>query len=252
MPVVRIITGTQYSTKPFFRGRVSVVIPVFNHEEFIGQAIESVLKQSLAEYEIIVVDDGSTDHTKAKVQPYLSRVKYIYKPNGGTASALNVGINAARGSFICWLSSDDQFLPLKLQKQIELFQRNPELGMVYTDWHEVDTDGTIRKSYRSPDLKTRMESALALMRGNCINGSTVMIKAECFRKVGGFRENYLQGHDHDMWLRLCRYYRFGHVKEPLLLYRRHQKNLSLNPDPLHEAHHQEMYQETRAFFNLPG
>lgn len=248
MTVIRSATQGHMSSSG--RPLVSVVIPVFNHEEYIGDAIESVLRQTYKHFEIIVVDDGSTDRTRSVIAKFGYMVRYIYKKNGGTSSALNAGIRNARGNFICWLSSDDQFLPTKLRKQVQLFQIHPGLGMVYTDWHQTDATGNIVKTYRSPELLTRREAALILLKSNCINGSTVMIRSECFKRVGYFKENYIQAHDHDMWLRLCRYYRFGHVNEPLLLYRRHHKNLSLSADPEHERHHQEMYMEARAFFNF--
>ena len=231
---------------------VSVIVPVFNHQEFIGQAIESVLNQTFTDFEIIVIDDGSTDQTRKIVQRYRPTVRYIYKNHCGAPNALNVGISKVKGSFICWLSSDDQFLPNKLQIQVNAFQANPSLGMIYTDWYEVDTYGNIIKLRRSRTLASHKEAALALLKHNCINGSTVMLKTECFQRAGGFREDYLQGHDHEMWLRLCRYYLFGYIPEPLVFYRKHHKNLSLQPNPLHAFQHKQMYRETRAFFGFPG
>ncbi|TCL60281.1 glycosyl transferase family 2 [Hydrogenispora ethanolica] len=242
--------SNQYGFTSTSRSLVSVIIPVYNHEEFVGQAIQSVLSQNYNPIEILVVDDGSTDNTRKIVQSFGSHIRYIYKNNGGTSSALNVGIKSARGNYICWLSSDDLFLQTKVQKQIRMFQIHSGLGMIYTDWYETDENANITKLYRSPELLTRREAALTLLKGNCINGSTIMVKAECFKKVGYFKENYIQAHDHEMWLRLCRYYRFGHIHEPLLLYRRHHKNLSLQPDPDHERHHFEMYQEAKAFFRF--
>lgn len=251
MIILSRVTQTKGNSQSTARSPfVSIIIPVYNHEEFVGKAIESALQQNFSEQEVIVVDDGSTDGTRNVVEKFLPAVRYVYKSNGGTSSALNHGIKLARGNFICWLSSDDQFLPTKIHKQVRLFLAQPDLGMVYTDWHETDASGHITRTYHSPPLFSRREAALALTRGNCINGSTVMVKAECFRKLGYFKEHYTQSHDHDMWLRLCRHYRFGHIPEPLILYRRHHKNLSLQPDPLHELHHREMYSEARQFFKL--
>ncbi len=230
---------------------ISVIIPVYNHQEFIGQAIESVLSQTFPDYEIIVIDDGSIDCTRLIVKNYLRPgMRYVYKNHRGTPSALNVGITKAKGVYISWLSSDDRFLPTKLQKQIQLIQANPNFGMIYTDWYQTDAVGNVVREVHSPPLPTRRQAAIALLKNNCINGSTTLIQAKCFQKAGLFKENYLQGHDHDMWLRLCRYYTFGHIAEPLIYYRRHHKNLSLQPDPLHEFHHKQMFRETRQFFNL--
>ena len=98
--------------------KVSVVIPTYNSSQFIVETLESVFAQTYKDYEIIVVDDGSTDNTKEVLQPYTSRIKYIYKENGGPASARNVGIKSAQGEYIAFLDSDDRWLPEKLEKHI--------------------------------------------------------------------------------------------------------------------------------------
>jgi glycosyltransferase involved in cell wall biosynthesis len=119
---------------------VSVVIDSYNYGRFIEEAIDSVLSQDFPEHqmEVLVVDDGSTDDTAERVRKYGSRVQYLYKPNGGQASAFNFGFAKARGEIIALLDGDDYWLPRKLRRIVEAFEKNPEVGMVYHPYLEVD------------------------------------------------------------------------------------------------------------------
>jgi glycosyltransferase involved in cell wall biosynthesis len=112
---------------------LTVLITTHNYGHFVGEAIDSVLSQDFPpdELEILVVDDGSTDNTADRIKPYGSRVRYLYKPNGGQASALNMGVANARGEIVVLMDADDLFLPGKLEKVSEAFRRDPTLGMVY-------------------------------------------------------------------------------------------------------------------------
>ena len=112
---------------------VSVVIPVYNGTNFLKEAIESVFAQTFTDYEILVVDDGSTDGTWDLIQSYGPRVRGLHKENGGVASALNLGIREMRGTYFAWLSHDDLWLPEKLARQVELLKSNPQFRACYTD-----------------------------------------------------------------------------------------------------------------------
>jgi glycosyltransferase involved in cell wall biosynthesis len=120
---------------------VTVLIDAYNYGHFIEEAIESVLSQDFPsdQVEIVVVDDGSTDDTSERVKKYGSRIRYFHKSNGGQASAFNLGFTEARGEIIAFLDADDYWLPGKLQRIVGEFQRNPDLGMVYHQFLEVDT-----------------------------------------------------------------------------------------------------------------
>ncbi|MCK4819314.1 glycosyltransferase family 2 protein, partial [bacterium] len=106
---------------------VSVIIPTCNRAEYITQAIDSVLAQTYTDYEIIVVDDGSTDNTKEVMEPYMDRIRYIYQENAGVSAARNTGIKAAKGDWVAFLDSDDEWLPGKLAVQIRAVERHPQL-----------------------------------------------------------------------------------------------------------------------------
>ena len=118
--------------------RVTVLIDTYNYGRYIGQAIESVLSQDVPrqQREVLVVDDGSTDDTRSRIEPYVGQVEYLYKPNGGQASAFNYGIARARGEIVALLDADDYWLPGKLQRVIDEFDKHPDVGLVYHPFQE--------------------------------------------------------------------------------------------------------------------
>lgn len=207
---------------------VSVVIPTYNHARYVAQAIESVLNQTYPHIEIIVIDDGSTDNTAEVVRPYLERIKYIYKQNGGTSSALNYGINHSSGKYVCWLSADDMFVPEKTSKQVFLMESHASLGFCYTSFTIVDAAGNPLDAINSFYYNNPRDMVLKLMEGCFINGSSVMMLKSAVEKLGGFDETLPTAHDYDMWLRLLKNYSYGFLDEQLLKYRWHGENMSLH------------------------
>lgn len=211
---------------------VSVVIPVYNQEEYVEEAVASALHQTLRDHEVIVVNDGSTDGTAARLAKFGTRIRLVTKLNGGTASALNLGIEHAWSKYIAWLSADDVFLPNKLELQVKAMLRRPKAGLCYTDWYVINAAGQITAQLGSPSFPTRQAAVNALFQGCCINGSTVLMLRSALRQVGLFNEAYRQAHDYDLWLRFARYFEFAHVPLPLIKYRWHGRNLSQQPDAL--------------------
>ena len=120
--------------------RVTVLIDAYNYGRFIEEAIDSVLSQDFPpeQFEILVVDDGSTDDTAERVKKYVARIQYLYKPNGGQASAFNVGFHAAQGEIIALLDADDYWLPGKLRRVVDEFDKHPDAGMVYHQLREYN------------------------------------------------------------------------------------------------------------------
>lgn len=205
---------------------VSVVIPVYNHEEYIRESVESALSQDYDNLEVIVVDDGSTDATPEVLRTFGSRIRYIRQKNGGTAAALNTGIRHARGSLISWLSSDDVFLPGMIKRQVAELNKEPSFAMVYADFVEIDSHGKELRVVHCPFLPVG-EFAIELLKGNFINGSSVLIRKGCFEHVGLFDESLPTDSDGDMWFRLLKNgYEFGHIPEAFVKYRWHSSNLS--------------------------
>src|SRR3990172_11149387 len=113
--------------------KVSVIIPTFNCEEYIEETLSSVLFQTFTDFEVIVVDDGSTDNTIKVIKPYLDKISYIQKDNGGQGSARNLGISLAKGEYLAFLDSDDLWLPDKLSLQVGYMENNPNVSLTFTD-----------------------------------------------------------------------------------------------------------------------
>lgn len=207
---------------------VSVIIPVYNQERYLASAVESVLNQTFSDFELIVVDDGSTDRTPDVIASFVSRIRALRKPNGGGASALNLGIQEARGAWIAWLSSDDLWEPTKLERQIAEIRRQPTYAFSYTDAHIVDAEGLIVERQHLPNPRTRRARMLLLVRRSFINGIGVLVRRDVFKDVGLFDEENRFTYDFDMWSRIAPRYDFLHVPEPLVRYRVHQGQASRN------------------------
>ncbi|KGE20721.1 glycosyltransferase family 2 protein [Paenibacillus wynnii] len=202
----------------YVRSKVSIVIPFYNCQ-FVHLAVESALAQSYKDIEIIVVDDGSTRHIE-KLTPYMKDIIYIRKTNGGTASALNCGIMAATGSYFAWLSSDDQFHPDKIKRQIELIQ-NAGTFFCHTAFFYINEFGERLSEVVAAPLD-RIQLIETLMKGCPVNGSSVLLDMNIFYKVGIFDESFLYTHDYELWLRILPHYEWSYIKEPLLDYRVHE------------------------------
>ncbi len=201
---------------------VSVVITCYNYGKYIARCVESVLGQTFQDFEIIIVDDGSTDNTGEIIAPYLtdSRIHYIKQENAGQAVAKNAGIINSKSEFIAFLDADDLWDHTKLEKQIPLFS-DPYVGVVYSSSRYIDGDGKdfifrIESDYMMP--KSGYVSK-HLLFDNFVPFSSSVVRRECFERVGLFNESLSMGIDWDLWLRISVYYQFQYVDEPLLLYR---------------------------------
>lgn len=207
--------------------KVSVIIPTFNRAAFLKQAINSVLKQTYTHYEIIVVDDGSTDDTQQAALSYGAKVRYIYQENAGPSAARNTGIKAAKGKYVAFLDSDDCFLPHKLEDQMNFLSKYPSCRFLYSYYYNVDMNGNILKIRKHMPYTTREQfQFLLLTRRFTIRTSTVLVEKSVFDEVGYFESAYKYSQDWDMWLRIAHKY-FGRcLKKPLVSYRLHPTNRS--------------------------
>jgi glycosyltransferase involved in cell wall biosynthesis len=210
--------------------KVSFVVPTYNHARYLPQALNSIINQSYPNLEVFVIDDGSTDGTAELVKPYRSIINYIYKKNGGTPSALNLGLSLATGKYVCWLSADDAVIGEKVSKQLELMESDLNLGFSYTSFVVINANGENRYEVDSAYYSDKREMVTKLMEGCFINGSSVMMRCSALEKVGNFDESLPQAHDYDLWFRLLRHYSCGFLDEPLLAYRWHGENMSRNPN----------------------
>jgi glycosyltransferase involved in cell wall biosynthesis len=213
---------------------VSVVIPTYNQASYLGASIESVLAQTHPAIELVVIDDGSTDATPAIIEGYGERIHAIRQTNRGAANALNQGIRQARGEYVCWLSSDDAFLPGKVALQVAAFQADPELGLSFMGFDIIDAAGAFIAdrsdiAWRHPDL------LVSVFWANPINGSTVMIPRRVFDEIGPFDEALRADVDAEMWFRILARHPAAHIPGVHLHYRVHGQSLSADRGLMHHS-----------------
>jgi glycosyltransferase involved in cell wall biosynthesis len=207
---------------------VSVIMPAYNAARFIGEALQSVLQQTFQDFEIIVVDDGSTDDT-ARVVAGIGdpRIRYVYQENGGPSSARNHGLRLATGSFIAFLDADDVWEPAFLERMLSHLRTHPDLDGAYCGYRYMQADGT-----PLPEVVARVVPSQrlyeALLDGNFINMCSVVIRPRCFERIGGFDEALRQAEDSDLWLRAARTFQIDGVPDVLVWYRQHSCNHTLN------------------------
>ncbi|MCT7968523.1 glycosyltransferase [Laspinema sp. D1] len=218
--------------------KVSVVIPTYNCKRFIKETINSVLSQTYLDFEVIVIDDGSTDGTAEILNDYGSTLRYIYQKNKGQGAARNVGIRACNGEYIAFLDSDDMWLPNKLERQMALIDSGSSINFVYCDV-EVFEHLSGQRLFLAHQLFKPYEGnniASKLLINNFIFSCTPLINKKVFEEVGYFDESrLLQGlEDWDMWLRIAASYPLAWIPEPLGRYRIHDANMigNSNYDPL--------------------
>jgi glycosyltransferase involved in cell wall biosynthesis len=200
--------------------RVSVVIPVYNGTNYLREAIESVLAQTFPDYELIVVDDGSTDATWDLIQSYGKEVRGFRKFNGGVASALNLGLQEMRGRWFAWLSHDDLWMPTKLEEQVAFLRESSHFKACYTDYIVIDAHGNTLREVVTP-WYPRVKALRTLFGQMYIGGSTMLIERSCFDTVGLFKERLRMTQDVDMWVRLLRRFEIGRVPKKLAKERVH-------------------------------
>ena len=204
------------------RPLVSVVIPTYNHGGYVTGAVDSVLQQSYRPLELVVVDDGSTDGTEKLLQPYGSRIRYLYQENRGVAAARNLGIARSSGELVAFLDADDRWLPDKLEAQVAALAARPEAGLGYTNAYLWDPPREVdERSLRlgRPEFDGRCYARLFWSGGICL--SSVMVWRTCLARVGVFDET-LRGasvEDYDLLWRVARQFEFVYLAPPLVLYR---------------------------------
>lgn len=209
---------------------VSVIMPAYNSEAFIGESVRSVLGQTFADLELIVIDDGSTDGTAAKLAEFRDpRLRVIHhESNRGVSAAGNTGIRAAAGTFIGCIGSDDIWLSTKLDEQITLLEREPDVGVVYGWLGLMDSKGRVSPNVEAPDLDDNPIAALA--SGRCLVITTGLMRMENFAKYGSMDATLRAGEDWDVFMRLALAgLTFKGIRKPLAYARVRSDSLSRDP-----------------------
>ena len=207
--------------------KVSVIIPAYNRRDFVTEAIDSALNQTYRDFEVIVVDDGSTDGTGEMLKErYDDKIRYFYKENGGCASARNYGIKMARGEYIAFLDSDDRYLPEKLEDQVGILEKNNRCGFVSSDVIFFD-DG---KEYLFKTIRPDKNGDIAypIFMFTYFSLCASVFRKSCFDKVGYFNETMRYNEDTDMLLRVAINFKAEFSYKPTFLYRVHKEGKSTN------------------------
>jgi glycosyltransferase involved in cell wall biosynthesis len=210
---------------------VSVVIPTFNYGHCVAEAVESALAQTYAPVEVIVVDDGSTDDTRARLEPYRGRINYVYQPNQGLSAARNTGIRAARGSLVALLDSDDAFHPRKLELQVAHLRAHPDVGLVATDCF---TEPERKWPAVAEPVRAVRETLRRVVAPARFAPSSVLVRRECFDAVGLFDPTLRSVEDKEMWIRIAARCPVVRLAAPLCWYRVQPGSMSRNPDRMEE------------------
>jgi glycosyltransferase involved in cell wall biosynthesis len=210
---------------------VSVVVPSFNHREFLRDCIDSVLEQDYGRFEVIVVDDGSTDGSVELLRSYGDRITLLHQQRGRQARARNLGLREARGDLISFLDSDDRYLPGRISAAVQAFVADPAAAVVWGDYRLIDGDGTVTREVRWTPREADFRHEL--IRGNPICNATVTLRRSVLDEIGGFDERVPRVCDGAAWYQIAaRGHRFHHLDRLLLDYRIHGANDSSRFAPM--------------------
>ena len=214
---------------------VSVIIPTYNQAGYVGEAIRSVQQQTYTNFEIIVIDDGSSDNCWDVVAGFGDSVRYIRQENQGLAGARNTGIRAARGELIGLLDSDDQWLPGYLQAMLSLVERFPEASVFYSSAQAMDAEGRELPQFYGGPAVPPDKLYQVLLRANFLIPSTILMRREVIIEAGLFDQKLRSCEDWDLWLRILPEGIIVGTPECLVRYRIHGSSLSTNPTGMQRA-----------------
>jgi GT2 family glycosyltransferase len=207
--------------------RVSVVLPVYNGERFLAEALDSILAQSFADFELIALDDGSHDGSGEildRVARTDSRVTVLHQTNGGVIAALNGGLALARGEFIARMDADDVAHPERFARQVAFLDAHPEIAVIGCAVRLIDESGKPIRDVAYPDTPEAVAEFLEI--GAPLAHPSVMMRRDAVLAVGGYRAAYRHAEDYDLWLRMAQRYRLANLPDRLLFYRQHPAKLS--------------------------
>jgi GT2 family glycosyltransferase len=196
---------------------VSVVIPTFNRWPFVGEAVESVFAQSYSDFELIVVDDGSTDETQKELAKFRSRLRLFVKAREGVAAARNFGVRRAVGRYVAFLDSDDLWRPKKLEMQTAFMEKKPAVQICQTE--EIWIRHGVRVNPKSKHQKPSGDIFARSLELCLVSPSAVMMTKELFSRFGGFDERFPVCEDYDLWLRIAVEHPVPLIPKPLIIKR---------------------------------
>lgn len=202
---------------------ITVYITNHNYANFIRQAVESVLSQTCQDFELLIIDDGSTDRSQDIIEEYRDhpKVQIIYQKNRGLSYTNNIAMRTAKGKYLVRLDADDFLDPTAIEEMSNVLEKDPEIGLVFPDYYYVDGDGTLIGEVRRHDFE--MEVSLY---DQAAHGACTMIRLEYLKRLGGYNESFSCQDGYNIWIKFIAHYKVANVTRPLFYYRRHGKNLS--------------------------
>jgi len=207
---------------------VSIIMPIYNSSKWISDSIKSVVNQSFDNWELIIVNDGSTDNSVEIIQQYLNdkRIKLFHQKNLGPANARNIGISNCNGEFLAFLDSDDIWLHEKLQIQLQFFESNPHIGLVYSNYNLFYDNPKLTFPLKQSNWFHTWPDNHRLLVYDFIGILTVVVRTSIIKELGGFNENLFGTEDWDLWIKVAQFNKISKIEKVTASYRVHPDGLS--------------------------
>lgn len=201
---------------------ISIILPTYNQAKYLPEALDSIFNQTLRDFELVIVNDGSTDDTSNILKKYAQtyNFKLINQTNQGLPKALNTGFTEAKGKYLTWTSSDNIMLPAMLEKLYGALENNPPISVFYADWIFIDDAGTVLSRFETLDFDRCL-----LLQFNFVH-CCFLFRREVFEKLGGYYPEYIYSEDWDFWIRASRHFKMKHLPETLYKYRIHSGSMT--------------------------
>lgn len=211
---------------------LSIYLVNYNYGKYIKESIESVLVQTFIDYELLIIDDGSTDNSKEIIQKYesLPNVYSIYQKNKGLIKTNNIALGLARGKYIMRLDADDFLHENALKEMVDLLESDNELALVFPDYYNTDESGNITNHYKRFDFQEK-----ELLLEKPAHGAVTMIRTQILKEVGGYDEEFNCQDGYDLWLKIFKSYKIKNIPLPLFYYRQHGSNLTKDKRHLYKT-----------------
>ena len=209
--------------------KITVYITNYNYEKYIVQAIDSVLNQTETDFEILIIDDGSTDESMSLIQVYSKnpKVKIIQQKNKGLTVSNNVALKLAKGKYIMRLDADDFLFKDALEKLSSILDKDSNIGMVFGDYYIIDENENIIEHFQRHNFNKDVS-----LLDQPAHGACTMFKVECLKQLGGYDETISRQDGFELWLRFIELYNVNNINEPIFYYRQHGNNLTSKEDEL--------------------